>query len=81
VQVAQHHARVALGEDRIDALPVRRLVQHDERTWHVVLGHDRGEVGVTVRAEPATEAVRLTCSSRYAETPRVFGLVTLRLPP
>jgi hypothetical protein len=80
VQAAQHHARVALGEDRIDALPVRHVEQRDEHTWEVVFAHDRGEVAVIVRAGPAKEAVRLTCSSRYAETPRVFGLVELRLP-
>jgi hypothetical protein len=80
VQAAQHHARVALGEDRIDALPVHHAEQRDEHTWHVVFGHERGEVAVTVRTEPAREAARLTCSSPHVETPRVFGLVDLRLP-
>jgi hypothetical protein len=80
VQAAQHHARLALGEDRIDALPVRRVVRRDEHTWHVVFGHERGEVAVTVHAEPAKEPALLTCSSPYPETPRVFGLLDLRLP-
>jgi hypothetical protein len=80
VQAAAHHARLALGEDRIGALPVRRVDQRDEHTWQVVFGHERGEVAVTVRAGHAREPARLTCTSRYEETPRVFGLVDLRLP-
>jgi hypothetical protein len=80
VQAAQHHARVALGEDRIDGLPVQAVQQRDEHTWHVTFGHDRGEVGVTVHAERAKEPARLTCTSPDEETPRVFTLVDLRLP-
>jgi hypothetical protein len=80
VQAAQHHARLALGEDRIDALPVRRIEQRAEHTWHVVFDHDRGEVAVTVHAERAKEPARLTCGSPGEETPQVFGLVDLRLP-
>jgi hypothetical protein len=79
VQAAQHHVRLALGEDRIDALPVRRFEQRDEHTWHVRFAHERGEVGATVRAEHAKEPARLTCSSPQEETPRVFTLVDLDL--
>jgi hypothetical protein len=80
VQAADHHARLALGEDRLGALPVLRVQQRDEHTWQVRFGHDRGEVAVTVRAERAKEPARLTCTSPHEETPRVFGLVDLDLP-
>jgi hypothetical protein len=80
VQAAQHHARLALGEDRIDALPVLSTEQRDQHTWRVTFGYPRGPVTVTVRAERAKEAVRLTCTSPQEETTRVFGLVDLVLP-
>jgi hypothetical protein len=80
VQAAQHHIRLALGEDRIDALPVRRFEQRDEHTWHVVFGHGRGTASATVREDHAKEAARLTCSSPHEETPRVFTLVDMDLP-
>jgi hypothetical protein len=80
VQAADHHARLALGEDRLDALPLQHLEQRDEHTWQVRFAHERGEVAVTVRAERAKEPARLTCTSAHEETPRVFGLVDLDLP-
>jgi hypothetical protein len=80
VQAAQHHVRLALDEDRIDALPVHRVEQRDEHTWHVRFAHERGEVAATVRAEKAKEPARLTCSSPREETPRVFTLVDVDLP-
>jgi hypothetical protein len=80
VQAADHHARLALGESRLDALPVRQVQQRDEHTWQVRFGHDRGDVLVTVRAERAKEPALLTCTSPDEEFPRVFGLVDLDLP-
>ena len=80
VQAADHHARLALGEYRLDGLPLRRVEAAGAHTWRVTFGHDRGEVGVTVRAEHAKEPARLTCTSPHEETPRVFGLVDLDLP-
>jgi hypothetical protein len=80
VQAAQHHARLALGESGLDALPVHHVEQRDAHTWQVRFGHARGEVAVTVRADHAKEPARLTCTSPHEETPRVFGLVDLDLP-
>jgi hypothetical protein len=80
VQAADHHARLALGESRLDALPVLGVHQRDEDTWQVRFGHERGTVVVTVRAERAKEPALLTCASPHEESPRVFGLVDLDLP-
>jgi hypothetical protein len=80
VQAAQHHARLALGDDRVDALPAEQVEQLDGQTWRVRLRHAAGPVAVTVRAERTTTPVRLTCSSAVPETTRVFRLVHLELP-
>lgn len=80
VQVADHHARLALDETRLDGLPLRQVVATDPHTWRVTFRHERGDVAVTVRAENAKESARLTCTSPREETPRVFGLVDLDLP-
>jgi hypothetical protein len=77
-QAAQHHARLALGETGLDALRPLGMTQLDPATWRVRLaGTGGGTVLVTVRAGTG-EPVRLTCSSRRAETPRTWELVALR---
>jgi hypothetical protein len=80
VQAAQHHARQALGEYRVDALAPLHVEQPAPATWRVRLAHPGGPVAVTVRAERAT-AIRLTCSSPRPEQPRVFRLLELQREP
>jgi len=85
VQAAQHHARLALDEDAVDALPpltVQVVATADGTggpTWQVRLAHRDGPVTVVVRAERSAP-VRLTCSSGVAESVRVFRLVAIMLP-
>src|SRR5439155_1696920 len=67
VQFAQQHARLALGEYAVDALPPLGVLALDEHTWRVGLAHPAGQVSVTVRGERTTTPVRLTCSSPRPE--------------
>jgi hypothetical protein len=80
VQAAEHHARQALGEYRLDALRPLRIEPVEPGIWRIRLGHPAGPVTVTVQAERAGPPVRLTCSSAGPEVPRVFRLVDLELP-
>src|SRR5829696_2599947 len=75
-QAAQHHARLALGEVRVDALRPLGLAPVAEHMWRVRLAAPGGGLLVTVRASAAAP-VRLTCSSRRAERPRSWELVAL----
>lgn len=76
VQAAQHYARLELADHGVDALPQLGLERVGHGTWRVLLGRPTGSVAVTVRAERAA-AVRLTCSSRQLENPRIFRLLEL----
>jgi hypothetical protein len=80
VQAAQHHARLALGEYRLDALSALDVRRTAAATWRVLLAHPEGPLAVTVRAERAAP-IRLTCSSPQPENPRVFRLLELRQRP
>jgi hypothetical protein len=80
VQAAQHEARLALGEYRVDALAALRVEPAGPATWRVLLAHPAGPVTATVRAERSQPA-RLTCSSTQPETTRVFRVLSLQLPP
>jgi Sucrase/ferredoxin-like len=76
-QAAQHHARLALAETRLDALRPVGMTRLDEATWRVRLAAPGGGfLLVTVRAG-AGRPVRLTCSSLLAEQPRTWSLVAL----
>jgi len=80
VQAAQHYARRELGEDRIDALAPLRVQRLADQRWSVSLRCDDRPVTVTVEAGPMRTPVRLTCSSRELEAPRVFTLVAIEAP-
>ena len=73
-QAAQHYARLALGESRVDALLPLGMARVAERVWRVRLAHPPGALQVTVRAGLAAPA-RLTCGSTRAERPRSWQLV------
>jgi hypothetical protein len=51
-----------------------------DQRWRVSLRRDGRPVTVTVAAGPMPTPVRLTCSSREPEAPRVFTLVALEAP-
>lgn len=75
-QAAQHHARLATGESRIDALRPVGMRQLAEHTWQVRLD---GGLRVTVRSGVGAP-VRLTCASVTAELPRTWDLLALDPP-
>ncbi|HEV7655029.1 MAG TPA: sucrase ferredoxin [Mycobacteriales bacterium] len=75
-QAAQHHARLALGETRVDALRPLGMAALADRTWRVRLAAPGGALLVTVRAALGAP-VRLTCSSIRAERPRTWELLRL----
>jgi hypothetical protein len=76
-QAAQHYARLAFGDNRLDALRPVGMARLDERTWRVRLAAPGGG-SLLVRVRAGTgPAVRLTCSSWRAEIPRSWELVGL----
>lgn len=75
VQAAQHYARQALGDDRIDAFAPLE-VEPDEGTTRVVLQLDAGEVEVTVR-DRMSDPLLSQCSATVAGRVRTFDLVSL----
>lgn len=79
VQAAQHHARVALGERRIDALPLLRTSPREEDTWRITLDHDGRAVEVVVRATLTASEGRLTCAAVRPGHVHGFELVSLTL--
>jgi hypothetical protein len=79
VQAAQHHARRALGEDRLDALTPLRVDRLADQRWRVTLDAAGGPVAVTVAVHRATPA-RLTCSAAEPQAVSVFSLVELEVP-
>jgi hypothetical protein len=77
VQAAQHHARLALGEDGVDALVPRDVEQLDGTRWRVRLTYPSGPVEVVVAARRSEPVARLTCAATRPESVRVFDLVDL----
>jgi hypothetical protein len=78
-QAAQHHAREALLDFGVDALPPLDVTAAAPGTSRVVLDHPTGPVAVTVRAERAP-AARLTCAATKTERTRVFRLLAIERP-
>ncbi|WP_308286249.1 sucrase ferredoxin [Actinomycetospora endophytica] len=80
VQGAQHHARRALDEHRVDALaPIdARQDPEDPATWTVRLAapDGRGEIVVVVRERWIPSPTPLTCSAGRAASMRTYDLVT-----
>jgi hypothetical protein len=74
-QAAQHHARLALGETRLDALRPVGMARPEPGTWRVRLAADPPLL-VTVRAGRGAP-VRLTCLSVRAQRPRTWELLAL----
>jgi hypothetical protein len=80
VQAAQHHARLALGEFGVDALPpvaVEQLPDADGGVrWRVTLDADGAPVTV-VLAVSLSEPAQLTCAALRPQSARVFTLIAL----
>lgn len=78
-QAAQHHARLALQEPRVDALRVLDVEAGDDGATTVRLdgGPERGAVRVVVRERWVASPTPLTCSAGRAASMRVFDLVDL----
>jgi hypothetical protein len=79
-QVAQHFARRALGEDRIDVLAPIRVDTLSPGHWRVRLAHPDGPVVVAFSARRSVDPVRLTCESRSLEHAREYVLVDVTTP-
>jgi hypothetical protein len=73
-QAAQHHARLELGEERLDALAPQDVEDLGGERWRVLLAHGEETVRVTVHAEVSKKAGHLTCSSLKLERPRTLRL-------
>jgi hypothetical protein len=79
VQGAQHHARLVLGETRIDALGLVEARQDtaDPDLWTVRLEAPDGTVDVVVRERWIPSPTPLTCSAVRAASMRTYELVAL----
>lgn len=80
VQAAQHFAREALDDTRVDALPLTVSRQVDDRTWRVEFGAEAGPTTVTVRATQLPEPARLSCAAADPAPVRTFTLLDLTSP-
>lgn len=78
VQVAQHHARVALHEERIDTLSPLSTTQHAS-TWTVELDHDGACIVVTLQ-QGVSEPITTTCAAVRAGAVRTFELIDIAMP-
>ena len=78
-QAAQHHARLAYGELRVDALRVLGVELRDQGVSEVTLdgGAERGPVSVVVRERWVSSPTPLTCSAGRAASMRVYDLVEM----
>lgn len=76
VQAAQHFAREAADDTRVDALPLLASRQVDDTTWRVEFGTDAGPTVVTVRASSAAP-VRLSCAAAEPSSQRRFALLDI----
>jgi (2Fe-2S) ferredoxin len=72
VQAAQHFARDAFGDDRIDALPPLR-VERDHATTRVTLGTDAGSIEVRL-GEQMSAPLLSQCSATVEGQVRTFVL-------
>ena len=82
VQGAQHHARLAFGEHRIDAFAPLGATAADDGVWTVTLdGDDRGRVTVVVRERWIPSPTPLTCTATHAASMRTYDLVALEPAP
>ncbi|SNS97802.1 sucrase ferredoxin [Rhodococcoides kyotonense] len=80
-QVAQHHAREALQDNRIDTLHPLSEVQNGSR-WTVTLDHDGHSVEVGLE-QGLSDPITSTCSATRAGPVRTFELISvseLRVP-
>lgn len=77
VQVAQHHARAAFGDERIDALAPLDVTDVDDG-GHVVitLQGPRGPIGVRLR-ETFSEPIFTMCQARSAGPVKQWELVSI----
>lgn len=82
VQAAQHYARLALGDDGIDAYPplAERSGTATGGGWTVTLGTDAGPVTVEL-AETESEPLLSTCSATRRLRVRQWELASLTAPP
>jgi hypothetical protein len=64
-QVAEHHARPLVGDDRIDAFAVTQVAHDGHDRWTVTLDHARSGTRVRVQLAERHEevAIGLTCAS------------------
>jgi len=78
-QAAQHHARLAYEEPRVDALRVLGVEVREPGLTEVTLdgGPERGPVSVVVRERWVASPTPLTCSAGRAASMRVYDLVAL----
>lgn len=77
VQAAQHFARQATGEDRIDALPPLEVTR-DHATTRVRLGTEAGSVEVVV-VERMSEPLLSQCSATVEGQVRTFALEAINV--
>ncbi len=80
VQVAQHHARLALDLRDVEALPPESVTSLGDATWRVTLSAGGAQAVATVRVEADPDPVRLTCHSAEPERRRIYRLLDLDLP-
>ncbi|WP_108849028.1 sucrase ferredoxin [Dietzia lutea] len=76
VQVAQHHARELVGDDRIDALAPLDVVESDGRA-EVILDGPRGQIEVRLR-ETWSEPIFTMCQARRPGPVREWELLGIR---
>ncbi len=79
VQAAQQHARAAVGDMRLSALPPAAVEQVDTGTWRVTFERSAGSVTVTVRAETSDPLPRLTCSATGPERIVTFEALAVQI--
>lgn len=77
VQVAQHHARIALGTNTLDTLHPLSSTQ-DNELWTVVLRHDRSSVTVVLE-QGSSRPIATTCSAVRTGSVRTFDLVSVEV--
>lgn len=75
VQVAQHHARKLLGENRIDTLHPVSVEQNDTR-WTVILDHDGRLVHVELE-QALSQPITTTCAATLAAGVRTYRLASI----
>jgi (2Fe-2S) ferredoxin len=79
VQAAQHHARRAVDDLGLTALPPSDVRRIDPTTWRIGFSHDSGVVAVTVRAVSSDPLPRLTCSAAGHQRIVTFSVEDLHI--